>query len=62
MLGISKHDEISDPQGHVTGYTTRVEGNDMKKLDIESLLVKKFGEMPMKKGSNLVFSFTRKFD
>nr|XP_009791402.1 PREDICTED: uncharacterized protein LOC104238670 [Nicotiana sylvestris] len=41
---ISKYDGTSDPRDHVTAFTTGVKGNDLTKQEIESVLVKKFGE------------------
>nr|XP_009591158.1 uncharacterized protein LOC104088220 [Nicotiana tomentosiformis] len=45
MPDIPKYDEMTDPRDHVTEFTTRVKGNDLTKQDIESVLVKKFGEI-----------------
>nr|XP_009595803.1 uncharacterized protein LOC104092028 [Nicotiana tomentosiformis] len=41
---IPKYDRMTDPCDHVTAFTTGVKGNDLTKQDIESVLVKKFGE------------------
>ncbi|XP_070056160.1 uncharacterized protein [Nicotiana tomentosiformis] len=44
MPDIPKYDGITDPRDHVTAFTTGVKGNDLTKQEIESVLVKKFGE------------------
>ncbi|XP_070010518.1 uncharacterized protein [Nicotiana sylvestris] len=44
MPDISKYDGTTDPRDHVTTFTTGVKGNDLTKQEIESVLVKKFGE------------------
>ncbi|XP_070028852.1 uncharacterized protein [Nicotiana sylvestris] len=41
---ISKYDGTTDPRDHVTAFTTGVKGNDLTKQEIESVLVKKYGE------------------
>ncbi|XP_070021996.1 uncharacterized protein [Nicotiana sylvestris] len=41
---IPKYDGTTDPRDHVTTFTTGVKGNDLTKQEIESVLVKKFGE------------------
>ncbi|XP_070045885.1 uncharacterized protein [Nicotiana tomentosiformis] len=44
MPKIPKYDRTSDPQKHITTYTTAVKGNDLAPHEIESVLLKKFGE------------------
>nr|XP_009614609.1 uncharacterized protein LOC104107492 [Nicotiana tomentosiformis] len=44
MLDIPKYDGTTDPRDHVTTFTTGVKSNNLTKQDIESVLVKKFGE------------------
>lgn len=44
MPDIPKYDGTTDPRDHVTAFTTSVKGNDLTKQEIESVLVKKFGE------------------
>ncbi|XP_070032068.1 uncharacterized protein [Nicotiana tomentosiformis] len=44
MPEVPKYDGTSDPQEHITTYTTIVEGNDLAPHKIESVLLKKFGE------------------
>lgn len=49
MSNIPKYNRISDPQEHITTYTTGVKGNDLAPHEIEFVLLKKFGE-PLTKG------------
>ncbi|XP_060185298.1 uncharacterized protein LOC132614786 [Lycium barbarum] len=44
MPDIQKYDGTTDPHEHVTSYTCAIKGNDMKEDEIESVLLKKFGE------------------
>ncbi|XP_070039492.1 uncharacterized protein [Nicotiana tomentosiformis] len=44
MPEVPKYDGISDPQEHITTYTTVIKGNDLASHEIESVLLKKFGE------------------
>ncbi|XP_070057151.1 uncharacterized protein [Nicotiana tomentosiformis] len=45
MTDIPKYDGTSDPQEHITTYTTTVKGNDLAQHEIESILLKKFGKI-----------------
>ncbi|XP_019226712.1 PREDICTED: uncharacterized protein LOC109208126 [Nicotiana attenuata] len=44
MPDVPKYDWTSDPQEHITTYTTVEKGNDLAPHEIESVLLKKFGE------------------
>ncbi|XP_059310001.1 uncharacterized protein LOC132061161 [Lycium ferocissimum] len=44
MPDIPKYDGTTDPQEHVTSYTCSIKGNDVEEDEIESVLLKKFGE------------------
>jgi len=44
MPEISKYNETTDPNEHVTSYTCAIKGNDLEDDEIESVLLKKFGE------------------
>nr|XP_016485741.1 PREDICTED: uncharacterized protein LOC107806149 [Nicotiana tabacum] len=44
MPEVPKYDGTSDPHEHITKYTTVVNGNDLAPLEIESVLLKQFGE------------------
>ncbi|XP_070055292.1 uncharacterized protein [Nicotiana tomentosiformis] len=44
MTEVPKYDRMSDPQEHITTYTTVVNGNDLAPHEIEFVLLKKFGE------------------
>ncbi|XP_070048551.1 uncharacterized protein [Nicotiana tomentosiformis] len=44
MPDVPKYDETSDPREHITTYTTSVKGNDLAPQEIESILLKTFGE------------------
>nr|XP_009801531.1 PREDICTED: uncharacterized protein LOC104247270 [Nicotiana sylvestris] len=44
MPDLPKYDGTSDPQEHITTYTMAVKGNDLDPHEIESVLLKKFGE------------------
>ncbi|XP_070040088.1 uncharacterized protein [Nicotiana tomentosiformis] len=48
MPEVPKYDGTSDPQEHITTYTTAIKGNDLAIHEIESLLLEKFGETLMK--------------
>ncbi|XP_059281043.1 uncharacterized protein LOC132034687 [Lycium ferocissimum] len=49
MPDIPKYDGTTDPQKHVTLYTCTIKGNDVEEDEIESVLLKKFGETLSKK-------------
>ncbi|XP_019248092.1 PREDICTED: acyl-coenzyme A thioesterase 13-like isoform X2 [Nicotiana attenuata] len=53
MSDIPMYDGTTDPRDHVTAFTTGVKGNDLTKQEIESVLVKKFGETLTKRSSNM---------
>ncbi|XP_070057391.1 uncharacterized protein [Nicotiana tomentosiformis] len=44
MPEIPKYNETTDPNEHVTSYTYAIKGNDLEDDEIESVLLKKFGE------------------
>ncbi|XP_059310228.1 uncharacterized protein LOC132061418 [Lycium ferocissimum] len=44
MPDIQKYNGTTDPHEHVTSYTCAIKGNDMEEDEIESVLLKKFGE------------------
>nr|XP_009777583.1 PREDICTED: uncharacterized protein LOC104227123 [Nicotiana sylvestris] len=44
MPEVPKYDGTSDPHEHITTYTTTVKENDLAPHEIESMLLKKFGE------------------
>ncbi|XP_070025469.1 uncharacterized protein [Nicotiana sylvestris] len=44
MHDLPKYNGTSDPNEHVTAYTCVVKGNDLKDDEIESVLLKNFGE------------------
>ncbi|XP_075101934.1 uncharacterized protein LOC142177357 [Nicotiana tabacum] len=44
MTEMPKYDGTSNPQEHITTYTTAVKGNDLAPHEIESVLLKIFGE------------------
>ncbi|XP_070046739.1 uncharacterized protein [Nicotiana tomentosiformis] len=44
MPKVPKYDGTSDPQEHITTCTTSVKGNDLAPHEIESMLLKEFGE------------------
>ncbi|XP_070010580.1 uncharacterized protein [Nicotiana sylvestris] len=44
MPYIPKYNGTTDPNEHITPYTCVVKGNDLKDDEIESVLLKKFGE------------------
>lgn len=44
MPHVPNYDRTSDPQEHITTYTTAVKGNDLAPHKIGSVLLKKFGE------------------
>jgi len=44
MPEISKYNETTDPNEHVTSYTCAIKGNDLEDDEIEFVLLKKFGE------------------
>ncbi|XP_070032631.1 uncharacterized protein [Nicotiana tomentosiformis] len=54
-----KYDGTSDPQEHITTYTTAVKGNDLASPEIESVFLKKFGET-LTKGSLTWYSLLPK--
>lgn len=45
MPEVPKYDGTSDPHEHITTYTTAVKENDLAPHGIESVLLKKFGEI-----------------
>ncbi|XP_070030827.1 uncharacterized protein [Nicotiana sylvestris] len=44
MPDVPKYNGTTDPNEHITAYTCVVKGNDLKDDEIESILLKKFGE------------------
>ncbi|XP_070046302.1 uncharacterized protein [Nicotiana tomentosiformis] len=48
MSDIPKYDGTTDPRDYITAFTTGVKGNNLTKQEIESVLVKRFGETLMK--------------
>ncbi|XP_070047237.1 uncharacterized protein [Nicotiana tomentosiformis] len=44
MPEIPKYNGTTDPNEHVTSYTCAIKGNDLEDDEIESVLLKKFGE------------------
>ncbi|XP_070053700.1 uncharacterized protein [Nicotiana tomentosiformis] len=44
MPEIPKYNGTTDPNEHVTSYTCAIKGNDLEEDEIESILLKKFGE------------------
>lgn len=44
MLDIPKYSGITNPNEHVTSYTYTIKGNDLEDNEIESVLLKYFGE------------------
>ncbi|XP_070054981.1 uncharacterized protein [Nicotiana tomentosiformis] len=44
MLEISKYNGTTHPNEHVTSYTSTIKGNDLEDDEIESVLLKTFGE------------------
>ncbi|XP_070049957.1 uncharacterized protein [Nicotiana tomentosiformis] len=48
MPDVPKYDGTSDPQEHLTTYTTAIKGNDLVPHKIESVLLKKFVETLMR--------------
>lgn len=44
MPEIPKYNGITNPNEHVTSYTCAIKGNDLEDDEIESVLLKKFGE------------------
>ncbi|XP_070011352.1 uncharacterized protein [Nicotiana sylvestris] len=44
MPEIPKYNGMTDPNEHVTSYTCAIKGNDLEDDEIESVLLKKFGE------------------
>ncbi|XP_070004596.1 uncharacterized protein [Nicotiana sylvestris] len=48
MPELPKYNGTTDPNEHVTAYTCAVKGNDIKNDNIESILLKKFGETLLK--------------
>ncbi|XP_075108943.1 uncharacterized protein LOC142180772 [Nicotiana tabacum] len=44
MPDIPKYNGTTDPNEHITSYTCRIKGNDLNDNEIESVLLKKFGE------------------
>ncbi|XP_070005964.1 uncharacterized protein [Nicotiana sylvestris] len=45
MPDTPKYNGITDPHEHVTSYTYAIKGNDLEDDEIESILLKKFGEI-----------------
>ncbi|XP_070022093.1 uncharacterized protein [Nicotiana sylvestris] len=44
MPDVPKYNDTTNPNEHTTAYTCVVKGNDLKDDEIESVLLKKFGE------------------
>ncbi|XP_070014074.1 uncharacterized protein [Nicotiana sylvestris] len=44
MSDIPKYNGTTDPNEHITSYTCRIKGNDLEDDEIESVLLKNFGE------------------
>ncbi|XP_070017850.1 uncharacterized protein [Nicotiana sylvestris] len=44
MPNIPKYNGTTDPNEHITSYTCGIKGNDLEADEIESVLLKKFGE------------------
>ncbi|XP_070031795.1 uncharacterized protein [Nicotiana tomentosiformis] len=44
MPDIPKYNETTDPNEHVTSYTCAIKGNNLEDDEIQSVLLKKFGE------------------
>ena len=44
MPEIPKYNGTTDPNEYVTSYTCAIKGNDLEDDEIESVLLKKFGE------------------
>ncbi|XP_070050692.1 uncharacterized protein [Nicotiana tomentosiformis] len=55
MPEVPKYDGTSDPYEHITTYITAVKGNNLAPHDIESVLLKKFGET-LRKGALMWYS------
>ncbi|XP_070020016.1 uncharacterized protein [Nicotiana sylvestris] len=55
MPDILKYDGTTDPRDHITAFTIGIKGNDLTKQEIESVLVKIFGET-LTKGALTWFS------
>lgn len=50
MADIQKYDGTLDPQDYITTYTMAVKGNELAPHEIESVLLKNFGQ-PLTKGA-----------
>nr|XP_016461916.1 PREDICTED: uncharacterized protein LOC107785190 [Nicotiana tabacum] len=54
MPDIPKYNGTTDPNEHITSYTCEIKGNDLNDDEIESVLLKKFGET-LSKGDMILY-------